>query len=196
MKRQSSQKPISPAVTFILCCALATILFHGCDKVHGQEVNITNAVAVAQNGIATPSSLTNLLAGAPNHWTAAVYGTYAPSLSHKLGGGAAVVYGFNDYVGTQVRMQYLNIAKQEGQIWQPNALLTLSAPITFKGITFRPLVDAGVAMDSRCHPYEITGAGAGVSWKNFDLFAGADRWVGPYDSFTAYQAGVAYRFSF
>ena len=171
------------------------ILFFGCAvvAVHAQEVNTTNVVKDVQQ---SPSSLKNLLEGAPNHWTVAAYGTYAPSLSHKFGGGVAVVYGFNEYVGTQVRLQYLNIAKQEGQIWQPNALLTLSAPIAFTGITVRPIVDVGVAMDSRCHPYEITGAGGAISWKNFDLFAGAERWVGPYNQFTCYQGGVAYHISF
>jgi hypothetical protein len=141
-------------------------------------------------------SLTNLLTGAPDHWTAAVYGTYAPELKHPLGGGAAVIYGFNDYVGTQVRLQYLDINSEVGRVWQPNALITLAVPIHWHSITVRPLVDAGMAMDSRCHPYEITGAGLGIGYRNFDMFGGVEKWAGPYDGFTAFQFGVAYHFVF
>src|SRR5947208_2237702 len=46
---------------------------------------------------------TNALAA--TNWTIAPYGSYAPTLKSKYGGGLAAVYYLTPYVGTQIRAQ-------------------------------------------------------------------------------------------
>ena len=185
MKPQPSN--FRPLFTIVTLFALAFWLY-SCNKVHGQEVNITNAITDA------PSLLEKW--GVTGEITGFTYATYAPSLKHSLGGGIGGLYhsATNSILGTEARLQYLNIAKQEGQIWQPNLMETASKRLTVGKYFVEPVVELGVAMDSRCHPYMITGGALAVGRGNFSAFTGVERWVGPYDSFTCYQAGVAWHF--
>jgi hypothetical protein len=191
MKPQPSN--FRPLFTIVTLFALAFWLY-SCNKVHGQEVNITNAITDAPQATATPSLLEKW--GVTGEITGFAYATYAPSLQHKLGGGVGVIYhsATNSILGTEVRLQYLNIAKQEGQIWQPNLMETASKRLTFGKCFVEPVAEMGVAMDSRCHPYMITGGALAAGRGNLSAFVGLERWVGPYDSFTCYQAGVAWHF--
>jgi hypothetical protein len=182
-KNPSPRTPLFHLARLLILAAL--FYFAASIKSHGQTVP-------------TNSTDTSLLKswGIDGEVTAFTYATYAPSLKHSLGGGVGVLYhsATNSILGTEARLQYLNIAKQEGQIWQPNLMETASKRLTVGKYFVEPVVELGVAMDSRCHPYMITGGALAVGRGNFSAFTGVERWVGPYDSFTCYQAGVAWHF--
>jgi hypothetical protein len=172
--------------------AIIIAIASSCGKVYAQEA--TNAAASEPQIAATLSTLEKW--GVTGEITSFAYGTYAPSLKHSLGGGVGVIYhsATNSILGTEARIQYLDISKEEGQIWQPNLMETASKRLTFGRFFVEPVLEMGVAMDSRCHPYMITGGALAVGRGNFSVFAGVERWVGPYDSFTCYQGGVAWHF--
>ena len=183
MKRTPNHLPYLLALGAIICAIAAS-----CGKVHAQDV--TNA----PQATATLSTMEKW--GVTGEITGFAYGTYAPSLKHSLGGGVGVIYhsATNSILGTEARIQYLDINKQEGQIWQPNLMETASRRLTFGKWFVEPVLEMGVAMDSRCHPYMITGGALAVGRGNLSVFAGVERWVGPYDSFTCWQGGVAWHF--
>lgn len=160
----------------------------------GQEVNITNAVAALSTTNPPAGFLKSL--GVDGEFSGFAYLTSAPSLQHKFGGGVGILYhsATDSILGTEVRLQYLDIAKQEGQIWQPNAIETASKAFHFGNFYVEPIAETGVAMDSQCHPYMIIGAGGAAGWKQISVFGGVERWTGPYDSLTLYQFGVAWKF--
>ena len=131
-----------------------------------------------------------------NNITGFGYVTYVPSLNSKWGGGVGGTWksSADSLFSTEVRLQYLNISKQEGQLWQPNALELVPYKVNTGRISITPFVEIGAAVDSRCHPYLLTGAGATVGYDLWYVFAGIERWVGPFDAFTTYQFGVGKRF--
>jgi hypothetical protein len=189
--------PRTPAFHLVILLILATLFFLAASiKAHGQTVpQVENAITNALPQIAADVSLLKSW-GLNGEVTAFTYGTYAPSLKHSLGGGVGVLYhsATNSILGTEARIQYLNIAKQEGQIWQPNLMETASKRWTVGEYFVEPIAEMGVAMDTRCHPYMITGGALAVGRGNFSAFVGLERWNGPYDNFTCFQGGVAWRF--
>ena len=133
---------------------------------------------------------------------AGVFGTYAPSLgksfNERVGGGIELNYrtATNSILGYQLRAEYLNISKLEGTVWLPNGLVTLEKGFHVGSVTLTPFAEGGLAVDSKVHPYEIVGAGAAMGWRNLAFTVAAERWTGPANSFTTYNAMVSYTFRF
>lgn len=133
---------------------------------------------------------------------AGVFGTYAPSLgksfNDRVGGGIELNYrtATNSILGYQLRAEYLNISKLEGTVWLPNGLVTLEKGFHVGSVTLTPFAEGGLAVDSKVHPYEIVGAGAAMGWRNLAFTVAAERWTGPANSFTTYNAMVSYTFRF
>ncbi len=175
---------------------------------NGLGTNTAKAVSTVANYIAA-----NTNAPAATNWTFAPYYSRASSLEHKNGGGLAAVYYLNPYVGTQIRMQYLdtstkaNPAGTGNKIWLPNGTITLQSAYRPLGdtvpITLRPLVEAGVATDLSGRMYAIAGAGSELDLyhsetafvKRVSLFYGIEQWQGQNQKFAVQQFGFALNFN-
>ena len=151
----------------------------------------------------------NTNAPAATNWTIAPYGSYAPKLKSKYGGGLAAVYYLTPYIGTQIRAQYVDTGLGTGdRVWLPNGLITLQSAYHPFGenfpLTLRPIIEAGVAADLSGQMYAIAGAGAEVdvyhgsatsAIRRVSLFYGAEQWQGQNQKFSVNQVGVAVNFN-
>jgi hypothetical protein len=170
----------------------------------GLGTNTSTALKVIAGYVAA-----NTNAPAATNWTFAPYYSHASSLEHKTGGGLAAVYYLNPYIGTQIRMQYLDTspkgttAKTGNKIWLPNGTITLQSAYRPLGdslpITLRPLIEAGVATDLSGRLYAIAGAGTELDLyhsetslvKRLSLFYGMEQWQGQNQKFGVQQFGIA-----
>lgn len=128
-----------------------------------------------------------------------VSGTGAVS---KNGGTIGLNYYINPYVGTQIRLQYINTGKTKWFL--PNGTVTLQSaykPFASLPITLRPLLEAGVASDFSGNLYAIAGTGSELDlWvsanrntvvQRVSVFYGIERWEGQGDNLTLQQFGAA-----
>src|SRR6185295_18588961 len=71
-----------------------------------------------------------------------VYGTY--SSDHKdFGGGIAGIYNFNQFVGSAIRLDYINSTKT---FYMPSVSATLQAPIKLGQVELVPFVVGGTGI--------------------------------------------------
>lgn len=175
---------------------------------NGLGTNTATALKVVANYAAA-----NTNAPKATNWTFAPYYSHASSLEHKNGGGLAAVYYLNPYIGTQIRMQYLDTstkgqsAATGNKIWLPNGTITLQSAYRPLGdslpITLRPLIEAGIATDLSGRMYAIAGAGSELDLyasqtsliRRVSLFYGMEQWQGQNQKFAVQQFGLALNFN-
>ena len=192
--------------------SIAVLLSLGVFTVSAQ--NSTNNSTILSVGSSLVSPLTNIVnqfkadtnALAATNWTVAPYYSHANSLKNKNGGGLAAVYYLNQYVGTQIRFQYLNTGDGAGlaNVWLPNGTITLNTtyqPFHGLPLTLRPVLEAGVAANLNGTMYAIAGAGSEVdiytakdpssTIQRFSFFYGVEQWQGQNQKFGVQQFGGA-----
>lgn len=103
----------------------------------------------------------------------------------------------NSIMAYEFGTQYLQTTPGQGMSFAPNGLLLFRKAFNVSAITIAPLLELGGAVDDKfSHPYGITGAGLDIGWHGISVLGGAERWLGPYNSFTVVKVGVAYSFTF
>lgn len=183
--------------TLFIVITLAAVAF--CSKVRADTATNSTSWPVAR--LHALEKTLNIPTGAT--LDVGVGGVYAPALKNVKASqnfGYMLVANYRadagDILSYQIRVQHLNISKFEGDTWQPNGMITASKSFTFSSISITPLAELGAAFDANFDPYGITGAGLGISWRGFFILPAIERWVGPRNSFTTYNAVAGYRITF
>lgn len=145
----------------------------------------------------------NTNAPSATNWTIAPY--FSKS-GNNYGGGLAAVYYVNQYVGTQIRAQYLDTGGGSSKVWLPNGTITLQSAYQPFGskipITLRPMVELGAATDLSGNLMAIAGTGMELDIyhavtnpnqmvQRVSIFYGIEKWEGQNRSLRVQQAGIA-----
>lgn len=201
-------------IKFLALLFTIAILF--CTLARAQDLSLSSGLGTNTSTalkVIAGYAAANTNAPKATNWTFAPYFSRASSLEHKTGGGLAAVYYMNQYIGTQIRMQYLDTsakgtkASTGNKIWLPNGTITLQSAYRPLGdtlpITLRPLIEAGIATDLSGRLYAIAGAGTELDLytsdtafiKRMSLFYGVEQWQGQNQKFGVQQIGVALNFN-
>jgi len=176
---------------------------------HAQTTNgiigtATQPVAIAAGYLAAN---TNALA-ATNWSTFAAYSQISGAGAHKNGGTAGAVYYWSKYVGTQIRLQYLDTGLNSSKWMLPNGEITLQSAYQPFGanfpLTLRPLAEMGAATDLSGNLYAIAGAGTELDLyaskttsmlQRVSVFYGYEKWEGQGRNYDVTQYGLALNFN-
>lgn len=181
--------------------------FIGSASAQTNTLNITGTNSIV-GGLSQPVQIVanylaaNTNAPAASNWTVAPY--FSKADNGKYGGGIAAVYYVNPYVGTQIRMQYLDIGNG-AEVWLPNGTITLQSAYQPLGVTIpltiRPMVEAGAAVNLKGELMAIAGAGGEIDlyhnsdptsvFQRLSIFGGIEKWQGQNTSLNVEQFGFA-----